>query len=252
MIALILSLSALAGTVSRIDFDALSVSAEISKPSLTWVREVSSRLCAEAKAEAKVECQVNTDYGAIVKLCQSLRVADTSAVARIMAEAKTTDFNALGSPRWIGCMHNAKTGWDVFVTNFSHADDELVMYDDPGPWFRCRGSGDECGADSAFDSRDHKQGVDPKDEVRAFHSSYLLSVYRKGRGYRTVPAIMMQEVEEDKAPWYDFDGSRPHLPRFDLPRIVFLSGSLAVFQGEFTSGILFQSLTGHTYSEALK
>jgi len=234
MFFLLLSLPAFAGAASRVDFDALSVSAEISKPSLTWVREVSSRLCAEAKDEAKVECQVNTDYGAIVKLCQSLRVADTSAVARLMAEAKTLEFNALGSPYWIGCMYNAKTGWDVFVTNFSYADDELLMYDSPGPWFRCLGPTNECGADSAFDSRDHKQKEDPKDEVQDFHSSYLLSVYRKGRRYHTVPAIMMQEVEKNKAPWYDFDGSRPHLPRFDLPRIVFLSGTLAVVQGEFT------------------
>ena len=253
MVSIIALLSIAHAGTQRVDFDALAVTANVAKPSIVWLRDVSARLCADASDRAKVECQVNTDYGAIVKLCQSLRVADTDQVSRIMAEAKSIDFYALGTSEWSGCIYNAKTGWNTFFTNFSHVDEELVMYDDPGPWFKCTGSADQCGADSAFDSRDWSgEGRQSDENVRAYHSSYLLSAYRSGGKYKTVPSYIMRQLESTKAPWYDFDGTRPNLPRFDLPNIVFLSGTLAVFQGGFSYGILFQSLTGHDYAEATK
>jgi hypothetical protein len=167
-----------------------------------------------------------------------------------MRHVQSQNFHALSSSLWIGCVHNEKTGWEVFTTYFSFFDEELLMYDKPAAWFRCYTQ--NCGSDTSFDDRQFEfESTDtpqPLEDAVDFKSSYVLSVYRKGKVYMTSPSTLMEKLERGR-PWYDFDGSRPDLPKFDLPQIAFLSGSLAVYQGKFTHGILFQSLTGYNFSE---
>ena len=243
---------AFAAPASHVAFDAVSVEAEVPKPAISWIQGITTRLCSDTSDSATVECQVNTDYNTIVKLCRGLREADISMVSMIASESQTVKFNALSNPKWLGCVHNEKTGWEFFQTYLSHSDGELIMYDKPSAWYRCDSSEQECGADGALDSwsRSNKTKKVLGDAV-AYHPSYILSVYKYGKHYKTVPSTIMDEIEKDVY-WYDFDGTRPDRPRMDLPDIFFLSGSLAVFRGKFTTGILFQSLTNHNYNEVLK
>lgn len=242
--------SSFAAPAQHVDFGAVSVTAEVPRPQAAWIRGVTSKLCQETSGTAATECVVNTDYYTIVKLCRALRTADTTAVSDIVRTTTTLPFQALGSSRWVGCVYNHKTGWEVFTTHFSFLDEELLMYDKPGPWFRCYSK--DCGADTTFDNRSRDYSTDtfprPLEDATDFKPSYVLATYKTGKTYKTSPAMIMEDLERGK-PWYDFDGSRPGLPRFDLPEIVFLSGSLALYRGEFTTGILFQSLTGHNFSE---
>jgi len=252
MIALFVS-SAFAVEANHVDFDSIAITANVPGPSITWLEEVRSRLCEGVDEGSKVECQVNTDFNSIISLCKSLKESDTSQISQIMSNSQTADFHALGTSSWIGCTWNSKTGWSMFSTNFSHIEGELTMYDSPQAWYECVGDAQSCGADNSLDSRDWTEKSASFGRKTREQSSYALATYKVGPRYKTIPSLIMQDLESTGSqPWYDFDGTRPGLARFDLPNIMFLSGTLAVFQGEFTYGILFQSITGHNYSENIK
>lgn len=236
-----------------VDFDSVNVSAPLVKPNISWISEVSKVICKDDLLQSQgVECLTNPDYQKIVTLCRKLKDSDNSGIREYMLSNETASFNALKDEKWIGCIYNEKTGWEVFRTNMSFNDGELLMYDDPAPWRYCPPDQTDCGADTVFDDRTKEyEPVFKIEDSSTFHPSYILSVWKQGNIYLTAPSAIQNLVEANWVPWYSFNGEGPG-ERFDLPKILFVNSSVAFFSGEFTSGIIFQSMSGHNYSELYK
>jgi hypothetical protein len=251
-IAFVVSISYAQPAPQVVDFDSVNVTAVLVKPNLLWISELSKNICKDDVLQAQgVECLTNPDYQKIITLCRKLKDSDNSYLREYMLAESSEEFHALKDEKWIGCVYNEKTGWEVFKTNLSFNDGELLMYDDPKPWRFCSDKESDCGADTVFDDRIKDDAVFGLEDSVSFHPSYILSVWKQGSVYLTAPSALQKIIEADWNPWYSFaEGDSGK--RFDLPKILFVNGSVALFSGQFTSGIIFQSMSGHNYSELHK